>query len=129
MSKSLVAKETILKLNPNLNIEAHHMNIKDLQISFFRQFGFIIMALDNIEARNYVNRIGVRLNIPIIDAGTLAYKGNATTILRGISKCYSCEPKSSNQKVFPVCTIRMRPEKPIHCIVWAKMLFEVKLIL
>lgn len=51
MSKSLVAKESILKLNPKLNIEAHHMNIKDLQISFFKQFGFLIMALDNIEAR------------------------------------------------------------------------------
>lgn len=41
------------------------------------------------------------------------------------TKCYSCEPKSSQQKVYPVCTIRMRPEKPIHCIVWAKLLFEV----
>lgn len=51
MSKSLVAKESILKLNPKLNIEAHHMNIKDLQIAFFKQFGFLIMALDNIEAR------------------------------------------------------------------------------
>lgn len=46
------------------------------------------MALDNIEARyssfygrNYVNKIGVRLNIPIIDAGTLGYKGNVATII------------------------------------------------
>lgn len=51
MSKSLVAKESVLQLNPKLNIEAHHMNIIDLPISFFRQFGFLIMALDNIEAR------------------------------------------------------------------------------
>lgn len=129
MSKSLVARETILKLNPSLNIQAHHTNIKDLPIAFFRQFGFLVMALDNIEARNYVNRIGIRLDIPIVDAGTLAYKGNATTILRGLSKCYSCEPKASSQKSFPVCTIRMRPEKPIHCIVWAKMLFEVVVLL
>ena len=48
------------------------------------------MALDNIDARNYVNRIGVRLDIPIIDAGTMEYKGNVTTIMRGISRCYSC---------------------------------------
>ena len=25
---------------------------------------------------------------------------------------------------FPVCTIRQKPEKLIHCIVWAKALFE-----
>jgi molybdopterin/thiamine biosynthesis adenylyltransferase len=40
--------------------------------------------------RNYVNKIGVRLGVPIVDAGTLGYKGNVTTILGGISKCYSC---------------------------------------
>lgn len=51
------------------------------------------MALDNIEARNYVNKIGVRLNIPIIDAGTLGYKGNVSTIMPSETRCYSCEPK------------------------------------
>jgi len=51
MSKSIIARESILQLNPKLNITAHHMNIKDLPISFFRQFNFIILALDNIEAR------------------------------------------------------------------------------
>jgi ubiquitin-like 1-activating enzyme E1 B len=74
--------------------------------------------------RNYINKIGVRLNIPLIDAGTLGYFGNVTTIIPHVTKCYSCEPKVAPQNVFPVCTIRMRPEKPIHCIVWAKMLFE-----
>ena len=123
MSKALVAKESVLKLNPALSIEAHHMNIKDLPISFFSQFSLLIMALDNVEARNYVNKVGVRLAIPIIDAGTLAYKGNVTTIIAGVSRCYACEPKVTSQQSFPVCTIRTRPEKPIHCIVWAKMLF------
>ena len=108
-----------------MNIQAHHTNIKELTISFFKQFNFLILALDNIDARNYVNRIGVRLGIPIIDAGTLAYKGNVSTILAQQSMCYACAPKDNNQKVYPVCTIRSRPEKPIHCIVWAKMLFEV----
>ena len=30
MSKSLVAKDVILELNPSLKIEAHHKNIKEL---------------------------------------------------------------------------------------------------
>ena len=64
------------------------------------------------------------MGIPIVDAGTLAYKGNASTIIPGVTNCYSCEPKSTNQKAYPVCTIRTRPEKPIHCVVWAKLLFE-----
>lgn len=51
MSKALVAKETIIKINPDFNITAHHKNIKELPINFFKQFNFLIMALDNIEAR------------------------------------------------------------------------------
>ena len=48
MSKSLVARESVLKLNPRLDIHAHHCNIKDLPVHFFIQFQFIVMALDNV---------------------------------------------------------------------------------
>ncbi len=51
MSKALTARETILKLNPDFDIVAHHKNIKELPINFFKQFNFVVMALDNIEAR------------------------------------------------------------------------------
>jgi molybdopterin/thiamine biosynthesis adenylyltransferase len=46
-----VAKESIMTLNPYLNIHAHHLNVKDLPISFFKKFNFIVLALDNVEAR------------------------------------------------------------------------------
>lgn len=52
-----------------------------MPISFFKQFNFIVLALDNIDARNYVNRIGVRLNITLIDAGTSGYLGNVHIII------------------------------------------------
>lgn len=43
-------------------------------------------------------------------------------IKKGLTRCYSCEPKAP-QKNFAVCTIRTLPEKPIHCVTWAKHLF------
>jgi ubiquitin-like 1-activating enzyme E1 B len=44
--------------------------------------------------------------------------------LRSISECYECTPRPP-PKGFPICTIRNTPDKPIHCIVWAKdLLFE-----
>jgi hypothetical protein len=46
-----MARETILKINPDLDIVAHHKNIKELPINFFKHFQFLVMALDNIEAR------------------------------------------------------------------------------
>jgi len=48
MSKALTARETILKINPDFNIVAHHKNIKELPINFFKDFNLLVMALDNI---------------------------------------------------------------------------------
>ena len=40
------------------------------------------------------------------------------------SECFECQPKPI-PRTYPVCTIRNTPDKPIHCIVWAKeMLFQ-----
>ena len=40
------------------------------------------------------------------------------------SECFECQTKPV-PKTFPVCTIRNTPDKPIHCIVWAKeLLFQ-----
>lgn len=40
------------------------------------------------------------------------------------SECFECQPKAA-PKSFPVCTIRNTPDKPIHCVVWAKdLLFQ-----
>lgn len=50
-SKSLTARESLLRLNPSLPIMAHHCNIRDKSLEFFKQFNLVIMALDNIEAR------------------------------------------------------------------------------
>jgi ubiquitin-like 1-activating enzyme E1 B len=47
-------------------------------------------------------------------------------IAKGRTACYECKPKPS-QKVYPICTIRSTPDKPVHCIVWAKELFKLLL--
>jgi hypothetical protein len=44
--------------------------------------------------------------------------------MKGVSECYECVPHPP-AKGFPICTIRNTPDKPIHCIVWAKdLLFQ-----
>lgn len=46
-----------------------------------------------------------------------------TPIVKGVTTCYECFPKAA-QKVYPICTIRSTPDKPVHCIVWAKVRTE-----
>ncbi|NXS46573.1 SAE2 enzyme, partial [Balaeniceps rex] len=124
-SKSQVAKESVLQFYPEANIIAYHDSIMnpDYNVEFFRQFTLVMNALDNRAARNHVNRMCLAADVPLIESGTAGYLGQVTVIKKGVTECYECHPKPT-QKTFPGCTIRNTPSEPIHCIVWAKYLFN-----
>jgi len=123
-AKSHVAKTSVLKFNPNVNITAHLGDIMDTKygVAFFNKFKLVINALDNKKARSHVNRMCLSCDIPLIESGTMGYSGQVEFIKKGVSLCYECLPKSE-PKSYPMCTIRNTPKEPIHCIVWAKFLF------
>lgn len=79
-SKALVAAEILSKRNKKLRVVGHHKNIMDPSFDFkyFSQFKAVILALDNEEARSYVNKICMILNILILEAGTHGYLGQVT---------------------------------------------------
>ncbi|KAK9238003.1 hypothetical protein V1525DRAFT_432170 [Lipomyces kononenkoae] len=120
-SKALVAKDTASKFNPNVKLVAYHANIKDPQFSvaWFQSFDLVFNALDNLDARRYVNRMCLTAEVPLIESGTTGFNGQVQVIVKGKTECYDCNPKEV-PKTFPVCTIRTTPSQPIHCIVWAK---------
>uniref|UniRef100_A0A4W5P558 SUMO-activating enzyme subunit 2 n=1 Tax=Hucho hucho TaxID=62062 RepID=A0A4W5P558_9TELE len=124
-SKAQVAKESVLQFCPTANITAYHDSIMnpDYNVEFFRSFMLVMNALDNRAARNHVNRMCLAADIPLIESGTAGYLGQVTVIKKGLTECYECQPKPT-QKTFPGCTIRNTPSEPIHCIVWAKYLFN-----
>jgi len=124
-SKSNVARESALRFAPEANIKAHHDSImkEDYGLNFFKGFDICLNALDNRAARNHVNRMCLAAKIPLVESGTAGYLGQVTVIMKGKTECYECQPKP-HQKTFPGCTIRNTPSEPIHCIVWAKHLFN-----
>ncbi|KAF3689175.1 SUMO-activating enzyme subunit 2 [Channa argus] len=124
-SKAQVAKESALQFCPSANITAYHDSIMnpDYNVEFFRKYVLVMNALDNRAARNHVNRMCLAADIPLIESGTAGYLGQVTVIKKGMTECYECQPKPT-QKTFPGCTIRNTPSEPIHCIVWAKYLFN-----
>ncbi|KAF4526857.1 hypothetical protein B566_EDAN013911 [Ephemera danica] len=124
-SKALAAKESVLRFNPEAKINAHHDNITGSKygVSFFKQFSLVLNALDNISARSHVNRMCLAAEIPLVESGTAGYTGQVEVILKGKTECYECQPRQA-QRTFPGCTIRNTPSEPIHCIVWAKHLFN-----
>uniref|UniRef100_A0A8C7KQS4 SUMO-activating enzyme subunit 2 n=1 Tax=Oncorhynchus kisutch TaxID=8019 RepID=A0A8C7KQS4_ONCKI len=120
-SKAQVAKESVLQFCPTANITAYHDSIMNIKcfLEHCCQLNLFFLAV----ARNHVNRMCLAADIPLIESGTAGYLGQVTVIKKGLTECYECQPKPT-QKTFPGCTIRNTPSEPIHCIVWAKYLFN-----
>lgn len=120
--KATIAAETASKFNPNVKLVPHFANIKDTKLfplSWFQSFDIVYNALDNKDARSYVNQMCLTANVPLIESGTSGFRGQTQAIYGGVTECYECNPKEA-PKSFAVCTIRSTPSQPIHCIVWAK---------
>ncbi|KAK3086737.1 hypothetical protein FSP39_022679 [Pinctada imbricata] len=124
-SKAQVAKDSALQFNPDAKIIAYHDSVMstDYNYDFFKKFDVVMNALDNRAARNHVNRMCLAADVPLIESGTAGYLGQVVVIKKGLTECYECQPKPA-QKTFPGCTIRNTPSEPIHCVVWAKHLFN-----
>lgn len=124
-SKSACAKEAALRFAPECAIDSLHGSIMkdEYNRDWFKQFNIVLNALDNRQARNHVNRMCLAADVPLVESGTAGYLGQVTVIKKNKYECYECNPKPT-QKTFPGCTIRNTPSEPIHCIVWAKHLFN-----
>ncbi|EZG46940.1 putative ubiquitin activating enzyme [Gregarina niphandrodes] len=128
-SKAKVAAQAIrYYLRPgtpkDLKVRSFVQKVQDLQLAFISEHDFVINALDNLEARRYVNGVCVKLGLPLFEAGSTGDRGQSYALWsRAGTECFDCreQPKVT---VFPVCTIRLSPEKPEHCIAWARFLFE-----
>jgi ubiquitin-like 1-activating enzyme E1 B len=134
---------------PPPTITPHHGDVRGagFGLDFFKRFALVLNGLDNLDARRHVNRLCLAARVPLIESGTAGHLGQVTVHLRRggeggggggaagpsarpawalpdpgrDSECYECVPKPV-PKTYPVCTIRNTPDKPVHCIVWAKEL-------
>ncbi|KAF8382198.1 uba-2 [Pristionchus pacificus] len=128
VGKSKVATAAGLRIAPDAEVKIvfDHDSIfsEKFNYEFFKQFAFVLNALDNRSARNHVNRMCMSTHVPLIDGGTAGYLGQVRTMVRGATECYECVPKDENKKSFPGCTIRNTPSEHIHCTVWSKHVFN-----
>jgi len=128
MAKSIVAKSSVEKFRPNVAIEALMANVKEARFDaeYFKTFDVVLNGLDNLEARRHVNRLCLAAEVPLVESGTTGYLGQVTVHARGTCACFECTEKPT-PKSYPICTLRDTPDKPIHCIVYAKELLFSKL--
>ena len=119
----------------DVRVTAHHARIEDKPREFYRQFQIIVLGLDSLEARSYLNGIVcgfLEYNddgeldqssiIPMVDAGTEGFAGHARVIYPGITPCINCTMwLYPPQTTFPLCTLAETPRNAAHCIEYVKL--------
>jgi len=128
--KSDCAAAAVQAMNPDLEGKFTTMNDRigpDSEDIFDENFwgglDIVTNALDNVEARTYVDRRCVFFMKPLLESGTLGTKGNTQVVLPRITESYSSSQDPPEQS-FPMCTLRSFPNKIEHTIAWARDLFQ-----
>jgi ubiquitin-activating enzyme E1 len=128
--KSECAAKAVQTMNPELVGKINAMRERvggDTENVFNEDFwnalDGVTNALDNVEARTYVDRRCVFFLKPLLESGTLGTKGNTQVILPRITESYSSSQDPPEQS-FPMCTLRSFPNRIEHTIAWSRDLFE-----
>jgi len=114
-------KEKITRLKDRVGQDTEHVFTED----FWKSLDGATNALDNVDARQYVDRRCVFFRKPLLDSGTLGTKGNTQVVLPFITESYSSSQDPPEQS-FPMCTLRSFPNRIEHTIAWGKEMFHTQ---
>jgi ubiquitin-activating enzyme E1 len=127
-AKSSVAGEAARKINPNFNVEAlqNRVSPETEQVfndNFWSGKDLIVNALDNVNARLYVDSRCVYFGKPLLESGTLGTKCNTQNIIPGLTENYGAT-RDPPEKSAPMCTLHSFPHNIQHCLTFARSEFE-----
>ena len=115
--KSSTASAAILQMNPGLKghivakldkvCEASENIYSD---KFFKSLNLVTNALDNVQARLYVDRRCVANKVPLLESGTLGPKGHVQVIIPYITESYGSQNDPVEENQIPHCTLKLFPE-------------------
>jgi len=126
--KSSAAASAAKKMNPEIKIQSYQDKVSNetesvFGDSFFPKLGAVVTALDNVEARLYVDQRCVTYGIPLLDSGTLGTKGNTQAVIPFLTENYGAS-RDPPEKGIPICTLKNFPHAIEHTLQWARDWFE-----
>ena len=127
-SKSFVAKREALKINKDMNIKDYQLLVNDSTIDifddgFFEKQDIVISAVDNMNAREYLDKKCTFYNKIYIDSGTQGTNANSDIYYPDKTICFN-DLKIPKKKEIPMCTLKNFPTKIEHCIEFSKNVFS-----
>ncbi|XP_009779051.1 NEDD8-activating enzyme E1 catalytic subunit [Nicotiana tabacum] len=134
--KAEVAAKKVMERVNGVDIKPHFCRIEDKPISFYSDFQIIVLGLDSVEARSYINSVACgfleydsddnpreETIKPMVDGGTEGFKGHARIIMPGVTPCFECTIWLFPPQVkFPLCTLAETPRTAAHCIEYAHLI-------
>ena len=122
-SKSLIACEQVKKINPEFNCESLQIEVREeteylFGENFYKKQEFVLIAVDNVKARKYINNQCIFNRIKLIECGTLGENASSQLIIPFVSEEYKGSETNNNK--IGVCTIRNLPSLIEHCIEWSR---------
>lgn len=126
--KSAAAANAFRRMNKHGNIEALDLRVgaetEDIFTDeFFERLDGVANALDNVEARTYMDRRCVFYRKSLLESGTLGTKGNVQVIVPFLTESYSSS-QDPPEKSIPTCTLKNFPYAIEHTLQWARDTFE-----
>ncbi|XP_038066998.1 ubiquitin-like modifier-activating enzyme 1 isoform X2 [Patiria miniata] len=126
--KSNTAGKAAKQMNPALNIVAHLNRVGPetenvYNDDFFEGLDGVANALDNVDARMYMDRRCVYYRKSLLESGTLGTKGNVQVVLPFLTESYSSSQDPPERSI-PICTLKNFPNAIEHTIQWARDEFE-----
>lgn len=126
--KAQTAAAAIKQMNPDSKITAYELRVgaeteKVFSEDFFGKLDGVTNALDNVEARIYMDRKCVFNRIPLVESGTLGTMGNVQVIVPFLTESYSSS-QDPPEKSIPICTLKNFPNAIEHTLQWARDCFE-----
>ncbi|XP_018616303.1 ubiquitin-like modifier-activating enzyme 1 [Scleropages formosus] len=126
--KSETAASAVKQMNPSIRITGHQNRVgpdteKIYDDEFFEGLHGVANALDNVDARMYMDRRCVYYRKPLLESGTLGTKGNVQVVIPFLTESYSSS-QDPPEKSIPICTLKNFPNAIEHTLQWARDEFE-----
>ena len=99
------AKDRLIKINPNVEIDALPISVtKYTAEKIIEGYDIVVDALDSIDARYALNDACIHLKIPLIYAGALGMLGSVCTIIPNETACLRCMFPALAEDDMPTCS-------------------------
>eukprot|EP00574_Skeletonema_japonicum_P010018 CAMPEP_0201720030 /NCGR_PEP_ID=MMETSP0593-20130828/5058_1 /ASSEMBLY_ACC=CAM_ASM_000672 /TAXON_ID=267983 /ORGANISM="Skeletonema japonicum, Strain CCMP2506" /LENGTH=1067 /DNA_ID=CAMNT_0048210573 /DNA_START=15 /DNA_END=3219 /DNA_ORIENTATION=- len=126
--KSATAARAATVMNPSMNIVPYQEKVgsetEDIfGDDFYDKLSGVCTALDNVEARLYVDQRCLFYRLPMLESGTLGTKGNTQIVIPNVTENYGAT-RDPPEKSIPVCTLKNFPNQIQHTLQWARDYFE-----